>query len=185
MRHHWSAQGLVEGEDFEVKQAQPNTDSVCRMIALVGLAGSGKTLTSWYIWRRCMELWQKAEADAETQSVIRLPIHISLPEFKTEIEGKRDLIEAFFQKHAPWLLASAFRDIRHDLQLLVVMDGLDEVSNKVLNLFRDNGLANWSNCRFVLTSRQEHLTDVRQVAPVKQTEGKGERRLCCCSECVY
>jgi len=170
----WSRQGLLEGKQLEVKGREPEAESVCRMLALVGLAGSGKTLTSWYIWQRCMERWTNAEAKAETQLSIRLPIHISLSDFKTTIVGQQDLMDAFFQRHAPWFLTSAFCDMRDKLQLLVVMDGLDEVSNEVMNVFRDNGLDKWAKCRFVLTSRQEHLVDIRQVAPVKTTEGQGE-----------
>lgn len=125
-----------------------------QVAVLRGLAGSGKTLSSWAIWNTCITAVREQPSKRYCT-----PVHISLPEFRTVIKLQQDLLEAYFHRHAPQVLQLSLSDLRQHAELFVILDGLDEVSDTPVNLWRDNGLAEWRCCRFLLTARREFLPD--------------------------
>lgn len=144
-----------------------NAECMAQVAVLRGLAGSGKTLSSWAIWNTCMS----------EQKRYRIPVHISLPEFRKAIKLEQDLMEAFFQRHAPEVLELSQSELQQTAELFIILDGLDEVADTPVNLWRDNGLAQWDKCRFLLTARREFLPD-QQLSTYVTPEGTALCSIC-------
>lgn len=140
---------LLETKSEVSKQQEQDV----RVVVVRGLPGSGKTLTTWHIWREFMN--QVRDHDTS----YRTPVHISLPDFRSAITDKQDLMHAYFKRYIPQALGVCVEEFRSQAKLFVILDGLDEVKHKPVNLWRDNGLAKWKHCRFLLTVRRGFLMD--------------------------
>ena len=162
------AAALVGNEEETKGETKQHVDSVhgVQIILLQGVAGSGKSLTAWHTWRR--QVQDMLESDNKTH---RIPLLVSLPEFKAAALGntRQSLMECYLEKYFS-IPASTVAKIRGVVPFLIILDGLDEVVEKV-NLL-ESQLYLWKRSVFVVTCRSGHMQsgDVgRFIAPCRGT----------------
>ncbi|MDF1630919.1 MAG: NACHT domain-containing protein [Alcanivoracaceae bacterium] len=140
--------------DMADTTASQAMDRAVQIILLQGPAGSGKSLTAWHVWREYVTTEAKSG---------RIPLFISLPEFKTAAlrsrgEPGQGLMECYFDKyfHFDDNVSSVIKLLQRAAPFLIILDGFDELGDK--NNVVEEQLRDWQSSVFVITSRSGWLT---------------------------
>jgi len=155
-----------------------------RLLLILGDPGSGKTTLLRYYAISCLE---GIGPDRFGLPDGITPIYFPVRELNVEKSVGENLSE-WALKRAIDLSADEFREILHNTETLIMLDGLDEVNNindrKRACVWIDNACVGFSKARFIVTSRWTgyrksdsielsvpHLrADIRDFTPLQQEE---------------
>jgi len=137
-------------EHLEQFLAPESPQKVC---LILGAACAGKSTFNHFITTR---LWEAYDKDSFSNEGIRkrIPVFIPLADLHDPTHRKQDLIAEFF-KERNWSEERILK-ARKQLEFVFILDGYDEIEQRIGNFYFDNGLANW-NAKTVITSRPECL----------------------------
>ncbi len=130
-----------------------------RMLVLIGEPGSGKTTLMKFYAMTCLE-GGGGSALGFKQAVLPLYLPLRDLKFKEKEDGIESLpnnLAARAEKHVLDIEAKEFYDWLHNRETLVLLDGLDEISDlkkrKQVCKWIDNTCTGLTKARFVVTSR--------------------------------
>jgi WD40 repeat protein/serine/threonine protein kinase len=134
-----------------------------RVVLLEGIAGSGKTLTAWHVWRQALRAVAEHANDTGfclTHCVI--PVYISLVEYRHAAKNGT-LLEEFISRKFGSAFPQSVSDVVNCLQqharLLIILDGLDELNDKILNVLECNHLHEWQSSMVIICCRSGFLAN--------------------------
>jgi len=127
-----------------------------RMLLIIGDPGSGKTTLLKYYTMCCLKDRHRQLGFSSPSMPIFLPLR-ELEFNNGEIEGLSDSLARWAKKHHCKISESEFYNWLHQRQTLVLLDGLDEISDlnqrKAVCEWIDATAAGLKNAYFVVTSR--------------------------------
>jgi WD40 repeat protein len=155
----WTTAGLLS-DVKELGSLQLDSSQRIRVILLEGIAGSGKTLTGWHMWSKAL----KQCDEIGIGSVV--PVFISLPEYRQAVKSgtlMETLISRKFGGVFPHKVADVIRVLKEHARLLIILDGLDELNDKNLNVFEHNSLHEWRSSIVIISCRSGFLNSTSDI----------------------
>ena len=153
-----NAQGLVER-----LQTLIMGDEILSML-VIGDPGLGKTLLSYHL---AHQYWQTfVNSPASEGTPCWLPVWLYLPSFSSE-ERAKNLLSTVLKQQG--LLEQEIEMLqvacqRHEISLLIIIDGLDEIKISQENFYLSNGWfqAEWPHIKVVTFSRPEAFSTLEE-----------------------
>lgn len=156
-----SRQQLLGSDAFDGQEG----DTPVRMLLLQAPAGRGKTLGGRWVQKVYAKLEEKEQEQA------RVPVFVSLPEFKDETLTTNDLMTAVFKRFSfgAHPVEKVVPLLQEEGRFLFILDGLDELVDHVA-LYRKHNLHKWKKSLFLVSCRTGFLTNYeKDIAPADST----------------
>ena len=148
-------------------------------ISLLGDFGSGKTWFCRYLAFRQLERYLDNPMNE------RLPLLITLREYSKALSAKQLINDAFFEKYNLEFTGSgfdAFQELNRQGKLLLILDGFDEMAQKVdrsvmVNNFWELAKLVGENSKVILSCRTEHFRYSQEAADILSGGNYGKKTI--------
>ena len=125
------------------------THTDARLMLILGDSGAGKTMFCHdFVYRHIHEIKQLPSAESTM-----LPIYVSLSTLK---DPKSCLLEEVLDQYG-FSEAKAIDDLLSNYSCLFLLDGYDEMTIPISNLYVSNKLWQWQKAKFIICCRAQYL----------------------------